>query len=53
MKKDHIENEKEYKHGVCLQSEIGKAHFFHWLSYIAKVNTKNNISQTYSTSRLS
>jgi len=59
MKKGFLDNycipkpdEPEYKDGVCLKSEEGIACFFYWLSYIAKVRTKEFIRQTYSVAKL-
>lgn len=43
----------EHKGGVNLKSNTGKREYFYWLSYIAKVRTKDNIDQTFSSSRLS
>lgn len=60
MKRGYLDNylvipakEKTYASGVNLEDEKGVSYFFHWLSYIAKVNSKEFISQTYSSARLS
>lgn len=59
MDKGYLDNyliipadEQAYISGVNLDDEKGVAYFFHWLSYISKVNSKEFISQTYSTARL-
>lgn len=59
MKKGYLENyiiidneNPAYKEGVCLKSEKGIAHYFRWISYIAKTRTKEFTPQTHSYSRL-
>lgn len=42
----------KYKNGVPLKDHEGIANYFYWLSYIAKSRTKENIHQTFSSSRL-
>jgi hypothetical protein len=45
-------HDEMYTAGVCLKQESGVAYFFNWLSYIAKVSSKDFIHQTYSSSRV-
>jgi hypothetical protein len=60
LKKDgYLENysvilpdDLKFQKGVNLNTEEGIAYYFEWLSYIAKVRSKEFIGQTYSLSRM-
>jgi hypothetical protein len=59
VKQGLLENRKvisaydpRFKKGVDLKTEEGVAYYFEWLSYIAKVRSKEFITQTHSSNRL-